>query len=532
MTQEASLPPPPFGAATPSWQSTLDGPAQAMLAAPPLVERPSASAAARIIVAALAAGVLAQLLFVDQVGGINLVLWVSAVLGGAFALRPAGVRMDRADLWLPVGALTSAVFVALRHDRGLLLFDLVASGALTLASVVAIGGLAVTRRRWTRLVSLGFWAGIGAVSGALAMTPGVRRLMRLLQLRGNSVAARIIRGALLAIPLVAFFLGLFVAADAVFARVASDLISIQIGRDAMGRVLFALFVAWLFAGTMAAARLSRRRFSSTDASETTEAPVVLGDVETTVVLIALDVLFGVFVVIQAAYLFPGGDPLALTGLTYSEYARRGFFELVFAAGMAGLVILALDSLVVRRSTAYRLAAVGLVLLIGVVLISAAWRLGLYQQAYGWTDIRFYVIAAIVWLAIGAAAALFAIVRDRVSMLPKFMAAAGLGVAFACNVVGPQSFVTGQNLQRVIDPALVPPGGFDGLDAAYITRLGADGLNVLFNSLDSVPPVERADIEARLRARTDKLRATGARNGWPSWNLSKDMVFRALDARNF
>jgi hypothetical protein len=530
MTQEASLPPPPpFGATTPSWQPALEPSADAAVPGVPLIRWPSAPAAARIIVASLAAGVLAQLLFVDQVGGINVTLWVLAVLGGAFALRPAGARIDRADMWLPLAALAFAAFIALRHDRGLLVFDLVASGSLALASAVAIGGMAVTRRPWTRMVVLGLGA-LGAVfGGGVAMLPGVRPLMRLLQLRGDSTSARVIRGALIALPLLLVFLVLFVAADAVFARVASDLVRIQIGRDVIGRVIFAVFVAWIFAGTMAAVRLSRERFSNVDA---VSPPVRLGAVEATVVLAALDVLFALFVAIQAAYLFPGSDPLAVTGMTYSEYARRGFFELVFAAAMAGLVILALDSFVERRQTAYRFAAGALVVLIGVVLVSAIWRLGLYQQAYGWTDIRFYVVAAIVWLAIGAAACLFAVIRDRVSALPKFMAGAGLAVALACNVIGPQSFVTAQNLQRVIDPSLVPPGGFNGLDADYITRLGADGLNVLFDSLDSVPAYEANVIEDRLRVRTIKLRATGARNGWPSWNWSKDQVFRALDERGF
>jgi hypothetical protein len=497
----------------------------------PLIRWPSASAAARIIVASLAAGVLAQLLFVGEVGGINVTIWVLAVLGGAFALRPVSARIDRADLWLSPAALAFAAFIALRHDRGLLVFDLVASGSLALAAAVAIGGIAVTRRPWTRMVVLGLGA-LGAVfGGAAAMAPGVRPLMRLLQLRGDSTSARVIRGALIALPLLLVFLVLFVAADAVFAQVASNLIRIEIGRDAVGRAVFALFVAWIFAGTMAAVWLSRERFSNVDA---VSPPVRLGAVEATVVLVALDLLFAVFVAIQAAYLFPGSDPLAVTGLTYSEYARRGFFELVFAAAMAGLVILAVDSFIERRSSAYRLAAAGLLVLIGVVLVSAVWRLGLYQQAYGWTDIRFYVVAAIVWLAIGAAAGLFAVVRDRVSALPKFMMGAGLAVALACNVIGPQSFVTGQNLQRVIDPSLVAPGGYDGLDAEYITRLGADGLNVLFDSLSqgSVPSAEAAVIDERLRARADKLRATGARNGWPSWNYAKDRVFRALDSRGF
>ena len=53
---------------------------------------------------------------------------------------------------------------------------------------------------------------------------------------------------------------------------------------------------------------------------------------TATVLAALDLLFLLFVALQARWLFGGAGVIeATTGLTVSEYARRGFFELVTAA---------------------------------------------------------------------------------------------------------------------------------------------------------------------------------------------------------
>ena len=152
-------------------------------------------------------------------------------------------------------------------------------------------------------------------------------------------------------------------------------------------------------------------------------------------LLALDAIFGLFVVLQAAYLFGGLDTLALSGMTYSEYARRGFFELVAVAVLSGVVVLALDAIVVERSREFRLAAAGLVALTGVVLLSAIVRLGLYQQAYGWTELRFFTLAGISWLAVGVVATLAGVLLERAAWVPRVMVGAGLIIALAVNAIG-------------------------------------------------------------------------------------------------
>jgi hypothetical protein len=65
---------------------------------------------------------------------------------------------------------------------------------------------------------------------------------------------------------------------------------------------------------------------------TEKRPISLGAIEAGVMLGLLDLLFLAFVAVQVRYFF-GGSALvqATTGLTYAEYARRGFFELVTVA---------------------------------------------------------------------------------------------------------------------------------------------------------------------------------------------------------
>src|SRR5438552_2439367 len=162
---------------------------------------------------------------------------------------------------------------------------------------------------------------------------------------------------------------------------------------------------------------------------------------------ALDLLV-VLVGLQIAYLFGGLDTLNATGLTYSEYARRGFFELIAAGLVVGGLIFGVELVVARRSRPYVLAALTLVLATLVVVGSAAYRMHLYQLAYGWTEQRFYALAGIAWLGAGGAVAIACIARDATRWLVHAGGALGLGVAVAINVLGPTGFVARQTLARV------------------------------------------------------------------------------------
>jgi hypothetical protein len=483
------------------------------------------------------AGFLAQLLFFRQLAGINWPIWIVAVIGAAIASRRPESKVERADIWLPIGAVTFSTFIALRDDPGLLLFDFLASGALSLAAVVAIGGIPVTRSVW-RLIArqggaalLSFWAGTAYALHGLRPIIAAAPL-----LSGTSTSRRVVRGLAIALPLVIGFVILFAAADAVFQNLVRNALSVQVNLDDwVARAIFALIAGWLFVGTVVAGWLSRERFLGVPADHpeaTGEHQRPLASVEALTVLVVLDAVFAVFVLIQAAYLFPGADPLAASGLTYAEYARRGFFELVTVAVMSGGVILALDWLVDRATPAFRVAAAALALMTGVVLVSAFVRLSIYQQMYGWTELRFYVLAAIILLAFGVIATLVAIALCKVGTVPKLVLGAALAIALACNFIGPQAFVTAQNVERAANSALVPAEGKTGLDTDYLASLSSDVVPALLQSLDRLPANERAQVIGLLRAKAYELRHDPSSSAWQSWNLSRQGALDALTAAGF
>jgi hypothetical protein len=481
---------------------------------------------------ALALGLLAQFLFVDAALGVNVPIATVALLAAGWLVRdPARPAPRPVDAWLAPGALILSTFAPLRGDGTLVALDTLGAIALSGAALVSFGGLRVLERPFAAIVAL---AGRFALS---ALTAGARPFFALAaalpSLRGRPATGRVapvLRGLLIAVPLVILFVALFSAADAVFAQITEDLFDWDLDLGSLpARLVVAALVAWLSAGLFAFVAGGADRPPGEGSESVGPGRFRLGSAEAVTVLVVLDLLFIGFVVLQGAYLFGGRDTLEASGLTYAEYARRGFFELLAAAFLVGGLILAAERFVRERPRAYVLAAIGLVILTIVVLASALLRLRLYQGAYGWTELRFYVLAAIIWLALGASMAIVTLATDRSRWLLHGMVVLSFGFGLAFNVIGPVRLITEQNVQRALEPELVAPGGETGLDIYYLASLGDDALPVLAEHRCDLP-LSVATSRA-LDMRISLLADDEGSGAWQAWNLSreraKDLRFEAI-----
>ena len=490
-------------------------------------------AAARILLLlALAAGVVGDVLLDGPAAGINIPLMTIGVLALGWLVRRRGRAPDPLDAWLPVTALVLATGIAFRADPFVGRLDLAGAAAFTGASVAAFSGLAITRRSLSAILAIAVMivgsAGVGVVSLLGAARPAPRTEPR----RLPGWVGPIVRGLVLAVPLVMILAVLFASADPIFRRAVDGLLGFQIDLgDLPGRVLFVIGIAWIVAGLLAVAQqgLPGVEAASLGAAAPTRAVSwqrTLGTTEAVVVLIAVDLVVGLFVGLQLAYLFGGLDTLAAAGMTYSAYARRGYFELVSAAGLSGGILVALDYLALR-SRAFLLFATALVGLTLVVLASAALRLQLYQDAYGWTELRLYVAVSIVALAASLVALAVFLLRDRTRWLGHAMAVIGVVSLLSLNFIAPAAFVAERNLQRVIDPSLVPPDGEATLDADYLAVLPDDAIPAMVAALPRLPPLEASRLRYLLLVRRDELRADPGFASPFAWNLGRERAKEAL-----
>lgn len=491
------------------------------------------STARRLLLVALLVGVLADILLDGPAYGINVALLVGACLAGGWLVRRPERAPDPLDVWLPVTAVGLAALVAVRADPFLALLDTVGAVAFTGASIVAFSGLAVTRRSASVVVAMGAWVIGSAGVGAARLVPHARRAPDAEPRRVPTWLAPLGRGLFLAIPLVTIFAVLFASADPIFGRGVDELLGIRIDLgDVPGRVLFVVAVTWLTAGllTVAAEGIPPLETSSLGAAAWTP-PVAadrsLGTAEAVVVLVGVVSVVGLFVGLQMAYLFGGLDTMAAAGMTYSDYARRGYFELVAAAGLAGGLLVGLEYVVAHRSRLYVGLGIGLVVLTVLVLASAALRLQLYQDAYGWTELRLYVAISIGAMAVTLATLAAFLATDRTRWLGHVMAVTGLVALIALNGLAPAAFVAQRNVDRVIDPTLVPPDGWVGLDTDYLRSLPDDAVPVLVEALPQLPADDQRAVRRHLEERRDELAGDPATSSPAAWNLGRERARAAL-----
>ena len=497
--------------------------------------------ARRALVIAGVAGLLAELVLDRQPLGISIPITVLAVLGLVTAASPRRGPADALDWWLPVTAVVASIGPFLRTDPTVVALDLVLIIVAIAAWSVAVSGVAVTRRTAVAVTELAVEASaaiVGAPVWLLRRVAGEGALAHVVASAGR--LAPLVRGVIIAVPIVVGFAVLLGSADAVFGRAIDDAFRFSFDpEDVVGRTLFTVIAAAMVCGPVAVAagivgspRFPIQAFTTAGIGDTEEgvpadatgAPRA-GRTEALVVLVAVDLLFGAFAAVQVVFLFGGTDTLVAIGMTYSDYARQGYFQLVGVVALAGLLVMGAHH-AVGRTRALVVAALALLALTGLILVSAAVRMSLYQGAFGWTELRFFVAASIGWLGAGVVAAFVLLAIARMRWLPHALAMSAVAVTLAVSAIGPQAFVMQENVARVLDPSRVAPGGHAGLDIDYVVTLGDDAIPALVAALPALSAEDGATVLLPLQIRFLELRDEAKAAGPLSWNLARQ---RALDA---
>jgi hypothetical protein len=492
---------------------------------PQLANSQKAGLVTLVLACGLALGVLGDVLLRVEPWGPGFGLWTLALgaLGAALIARRDGRVSNELLLWLALAVILAWTFT-LRNDGGLY--------PLTLLGIVAafIGARTVAARSPVRSV-LGARVLDVLRSAAAAVFDVAIGLPRLLLAdidpfrrnpSGGSELLAWARPVLIALPILLVFTVLLVSADPVFGswfRLPWDFATV------VSHAFLTLVLTWIVAGGLRGAVLGGGGVAVAPLP-----PIRFGNREVAVVLGGIAILFLAFVATQIGWLF-GGEALVqrTTGLSYAEYARRGFFELLaVSALLLPILLIGRATLGNERSVTLfqRLSVVVLVLLLAI-LISAAARLELYVRYYRLTDDRLYAVAVLVWLTLVWAWFAATVLRERPRLFAVGAIVAAYGALAALHIVGPDRTVARFNLANP---------NFGGVtrtpvDYAYLATLGGDAVPPLVDAL-ARPPLSpqssqqwTGEIESRCQAATSLLRRWGpggtrnANEDWRSWNLA-------------
>lgn len=150
---------------------------------------------------------------------------------------------------------------------------------------------------------------------------------------------------------------------------------------------------------------------------------------TVTVLSMMLVVYVLFCAVQLRFLFAGaltdGSISLPDGLTYSAYARDGFFQLLTVAAI-NLAVFGIALMSAPRTPWLNATLGGLLAVTAVMLVSAALRLGLYIGAYGLTWLRY---ASLTFIALLAIAIVLCAIRMRIERLPLVATLAALAMVW-------------------------------------------------------------------------------------------------------
>lgn len=474
----------------------------------------------RILSVALALGGSTDLLFYGKSLGISMLVFVLLLLGALFALSKrerAGVA--RRNLWLLAPLLFFASMVFVRANATLTV--------LNVSVVIALLGLIAffyAADRVERLGPVGYLL-VLAMSAYGMLTRPARRVARVAsaasaQRQRAALAAPIMRGLMLALPVLALFTALLSSADSVFARYVGDALSLDyLDRlpEMLWRVSLTLMAAWLIAGGLLYAL--RRRMGSDDPTDE-EVPGVrafrrsVGLVEGVVVLGLVNLLFGLFGWIQFAYLFFGEAGRTMHFEVYREYVRRGFGELLAVSVLSMALILGVRWIAHQETRREEriIAALNtaMIALVGVMLVSAFQRMLVWENVdfYINTQLRIYVRFFIIWLGILFGWLLLTLwLRPNRFAIGAFVAL--LGYLATINYVNPDAEVAAYNLRRG-----------DELSTRYLYLLSDDAVPALVAGLATAPQDVRSRVRDDLVRRLERLESDPNRGNWQSFHIAR------------
>lgn len=455
-------------------------------------------------ITALLLGWLFDFLFWKHAQGLNFALYVLLCLsGGLLVLGLNGLKASWKSLLLLLPVLFFAAMTLLRQEPLSLFLSFVCTlGLMALLTVSFLGGY------WPRYSLTDYVAKFAGLIGSLLARPLMFRsemkkaaaaeapmeVEKTPSRAGRKRFWAILRGVLIALPIVAVFAALLSSADLVFAQRLNEfakLFRLEKLPEYLFRAIYILIGAYALAGAFLHAAL-KSQDEKAAGTEKSLVPQFLGFTEAAVVLGAVVLLFAIFVVIQFQYFFGGQTNIGVQGYTFSEYARRGFGELVAVAFFSLLLFLGLSAIVTRQSRNQRRAfsalGIGMVALVGVMLVSAFQRLLLYEAAYGFSRLRMYTHIFMIWLGVLLAAVVVLELLRRERLFP--LAALLASIAFAATLV--LTNVDGSIVRQNVRRATLG----EGLDVPYLASL----------STDSVPALVQAYRSTALPAATQEAAA--------------------------
>lgn len=344
-------------------------------------------------------------------------------------------------------------------------------------------------------------------------------------------AKKLGKSMLIAIPVIIIIIILLSSADSIFgslftniSKLISNILSSESISDIIARIIWIIIIFAYISGFLITFTKKEKEEENPSAKKFNFSNFTINTL-----LISLDVIYFIFSIIQFKYLFINAG--RTEGFNYAEYARTGFFQLMFVSFINfGLIKISKNTQTERLN---KILKILLVIFTMIIVISAIFRMYLYEQEYGYTYLRILVyfilateILILIPILINIAGKEFNIFETSLSII--------ITMYVILNFINIDYVISKNNIDRYLaDPEN------NNIDIYYILiHTGTDSINELVRlvqederelSYERKQYMEnvKSNVKRHLSTTYEFYNEIKDESKWQEWNLSESNAYKVL-----
>lgn len=205
-----------------------------------------------------------------------------------------------------------------------------------------------------------------------------------IKLLKNKYVRNIFIGVTIALPLLGIIIGLLSSADLLFRSMFKNIYNFMFSSN-LFTVIFMIIIGFMVCYCIICGTTAK------SGVEEMQKPLVKADASIAITVLGLlSLVYVIFCTIQVLYLFTEGFSVLPKGFTFSQYARRGFFELLVVTAI-NILLMILSTKYFEDSKLIRIILTFMTACTYIMIGSAAYRMILYIGAYNLTFLRLFVL---------------------------------------------------------------------------------------------------------------------------------------------
>lgn len=313
-----------------------------------------------------------------------------------------------------------------------------------------------------------------------------------------------IKSILIVIPIVIIVLLLLSSADMMFSKMISSVLRVFDGISFDN--FFARIIIGIVLFTYLGSQVNYILFTYKNEKDEKLSKIKIEEYTIKLLLTILNIIYVLFIIIQIrSLLFHNVSKT----INYAEYARSGFFQLMFIS-LINLTILLVSKN--SKDTKYnKIMSIIMVFLTLIIIASSTYRMYLYESAYGYTLLRLLVYITLATESILLIPTVIYILNSKVNILKYYMFII-ISVYTLINLVSLDRIIADRNIKRYYKT--------EKIDINYLENYYTDNISYLYNLYENIDDEkEKKNLENYFKI----LKKRNKINNIFEYNISKEKV---------